>query len=289
MRRRNALSKYGGEIKAFVAVSLVFIAIYLSFTLGLFARKTPLSEMIVNVTSRLGPFPSSPYGVAYGDGLIWVSLPKEGEILALTEDGKVVRRIKVTNASPTGVAWGEGKLWVLDAREGRVLVVDPQSQQVVDEMCRELVYPTAITYWSGLLYVYDSYFQEMIAFNPSLRNVVWRTKYPVTIGLAASEEGLWALLAKDYSIVLLSWSDISRVKRRYYSPTPAPYGLDWGDRSLWICDISSCEVLRLDPYARMYRVVGSKPPSWLAFAYAISLIPIALSALSKIGRQPYAT
>ena len=75
-----------------------------------------------------------PFVVAVGAGSVWVSNPHEGRVYRVDPTTlRVTARIRV-GQEPWGIAFGEGFLWVADHRgpeHGALVQVDPRSQRVV--------------------------------------------------------------------------------------------------------------------------------------------------------------
>lgn len=272
------------ELTAITLVTIAFGALGLLFELGVFAQRVPVSEMKIKVVESLTLLNSSLTGLAAGEGLLWVSYSSQGVVLGINlTDGRVARRLVMGDAAPTGLAYGDGILWVADALRGEVLAVDPLGGEVVDRVCEELVYPTALAYYNGTLFVYDASSGALMTFSRGALTVIMKRAPPLR-GLAASEEGLWLLVPDNATLVLLSWNGLSREKT-YYTPTPAPSGLAWDGRYLWIGDYVNFSLMKLDPKARIWKVVHAKPPSWLLPLYLIIITPFLLSILSKSSRR----
>ncbi|RLE96482.1 MAG: hypothetical protein DRJ96_06465 [Thermoprotei archaeon] len=272
------------ELTAITLITLFFGVLALLFELGVFARKVPVSEMKIKVVESLVPLNSSPTGLAAGEDLLWVSYPSQGLILGINlTDGTVARRLTVKGMVPTELAYGAGILWIADALIGQVIAIDPSRGEVVERVCEELVYPTALAYYNGTLYVYDAASRGLMAFSGG-KVTVLMTGVPPLRGLTASEEGLWLLVPDNATLLLLSWEGFSR-RRTYYTPTPAASGLAWDGRYLWVGDYVSFSLLKLDPTAKIWKVVNARAPSWLLPLYLIAVSPFLLSIASKASQH----
>ena len=274
------LSCYKLELCSIALLTVAFAVIAGLFEVGVFARKIPVSERVLKIVEEVRPYSASPSGLAAGEGILWLSYPTEKLILGLNQSsGEVVRELRIREVVPVELAYGHGVLWVADALKGRVVGLDPSDGRVLKSLCEELVYPTAITFHHGYLYVYEALTEELLRVDLDGR-LVATVKVPRIRGLAASEEGLWLLVPDNVTILLLSW-DGHKPLRTYYVPTPAPRGLAWDGRYLWLGDYESFDVLKLDPHAKLWKLVDAKAPSWLLPLYLVLIAPFLLSLLSK--------
>ena len=73
-------------------------------------------------------------GIAFSDGLLWVSVSDRGQVVAVDPaTSKVVKRIRVPD-NPREVRAGEGGVWVTSADASAVAAIDPSSRKVVAQV-----------------------------------------------------------------------------------------------------------------------------------------------------------
>jgi YVTN family beta-propeller protein len=76
----------------------------------------------------------TPRGIAFADGLLWVSATKANQIVVVDPDSrKVVKSIKVA-ANPREVRAGEGGVWVTNADTSEVTAIDTGTRKVAGKV-----------------------------------------------------------------------------------------------------------------------------------------------------------
>lgn len=77
--------------------------------------------------------PSACNSIAFGEGSLWVTCPKEGKagkVLRIDPKTNLVDKRIETAAQPISVAFGEGSAWILCKTEGKISKVDPKTNKV---------------------------------------------------------------------------------------------------------------------------------------------------------------
>ena len=74
---------------------------------------------------------ASPYGIAIGDGAVWVTGALSGSVSRIDPTLNAVTATIKVGSRPTRLAIGEGGVWVLNAGDGTVTRIDPARNAVV--------------------------------------------------------------------------------------------------------------------------------------------------------------
>jgi len=275
---RGRLEPYKKEIFGMLCLTAAFIVIHTLFLLGLFAKEVPLSEHKPFVVGGFKALNSSPYGVTALNGRLVLSYPSLREIVLVDVEGRVLSRVKVERGL-TSLATFKDLVIGVDPLDGRIVRVEANGS-LKPFLEESFVNPVSLAVKGEWIIVYDSYIGALFFKNTSSGDVRVVRLDAHLLGIDSSDEGLWAIIAKNQTMALLSWDGLRPIKWLYV-PTSAPYDLAWDGKHVWVTDYIKMEVIEVDPARNVYVTVGDKPPSWLPVVYVLLLLPFLLSMLSK--------
>jgi streptogramin lyase len=146
-------------------------------------------------------FPLEPdgglYGVAFGDGSVWVAAGLGNKELLRVDpaDGRVMAKIPL-GGDPKGVAFGEGAVWVTLPDADRVQRVDPTAQQgqVTDTIDTGLDGPEGVVAGGGAVWITYTNSRTIVRVDPGSDTAGMQTQLAVGLvpeGVALGAGSVW--------------------------------------------------------------------------------------------------
>ena len=86
--------------------------------------------ILVRGTHARSPLEGAPADVAAGEGAVWVTRPREGQISVLDSEGRRAGAPIQVGGAPGSVEVGFGWVWVADTSTGTVVRIDPRTRRV---------------------------------------------------------------------------------------------------------------------------------------------------------------
>ncbi|HIE22691.1 MAG TPA: hypothetical protein EYP68_00475 [Candidatus Korarchaeota archaeon] len=275
--------KYAAEIKASILILSLFALVYLFFSLGLFARKKPISREVL-YEKRTLKFEHGPHGIAReSEKYLWISFPSNGTISRLSvEDGKIDLSIPSPVKSPWGLGYFGGNLWIVDVSTSELYCFSLENFTLIDEIDGNWTYPSAITITEeGVLWLSSLDQMRIYKIDLAYRKVVGSIKLFGVFGLDYKDGFLWTTSC-DMKIRKIDPSS-GKVLETFFSPGRLPTGICWTNNSLWVGDKSGF-LKELEIVEGRYKLLYTDPPGWLYVLLLIAFLPILLSVGSKARR-----
>ncbi len=277
-------SKYAAEIKATIVVLIIFGLVNLLFYLGFFTVRKPISREIL-IERRTVLFEHSPYGLTTESGAyIWISFPSNGTISRFNiKTGEIDLSIESPVKSPWGLGYIEESLWVSDVSTGKLYRFSLLNFTLMECIEGNWTYPAGLTITDkGTLWLSSLDQMKIFEINLSTGEVVRSVRFFGVFGLDFKDDFLW-VTSSDMRIRKID-PTTGEVLETFYSPERLPTGICWASNSLWVGDKSG-SLKELQIAEGRYKLLYTKPPSWLYVLLLIAFLPIVLSFGRKMGRR----
>ncbi len=276
-------SKYSAEIKASILILTIFGLICLSFYLGLFVVKRPISREILE-EKRSFFFEHGPHGITReSDEYIWISFPSNGTISRFNlRSEEIDLSMKSPVESPWGLAYSEGNLWIADVSTGNLYCFSLLNHTLIDAIKGNWTYPSGITISGEKLWLSSLDQMKIFEINLSSKRVIRTIRFSGVFGLDFKEGFLW-VATSDMRIKKIDPTN-GKVLETFYSPGRLPTGICWIGDSLWVGDKGG-SLKELQVIEGRYELIYTKPPSWLYVLLFIAFLPIFLSLMRKAGTK----
>ena len=245
-------------------------------------RNAVTARIMVKPTNPCPPSPDTCGQVAAGNGAAWVSLRTDNAVARIDPQSNTVAAMIPVGKEPDGIATSPGAVWVANrgsAASGGPSVsrIDPATNQVVATIsvgpaiacCSPHMAVTAAV-GSVWVTVPNSYALVRIDQATNAVTATIRMDDQPCAGVAVSKDAVWVASGHCAKVVTridpLTNMPAGKVDG---SASPINVGLAFG--SLWVTDIDSATVERVDPRTR--RIIGSLPvgksgvPVWLAIGF----------------------
>lgn len=245
-------------------------------------RNAVTARIMVKPTNPCPPSPDTCGQVAAGNGAAWVSLRTDNAVARIDPQSNKVTAMIPVGKEPDGIATSPGAVWVANrgsAASGGPSIsrIDPATNQVVATIsigpaiacCSPHM---AVTAAAGSVWVTvpNSYSLVRIDQATNAVTATIRMDDQPCAGVAVSQDAVWVASGHCAKVVTridpLTNMPAGKVNG---SASPINVGLAFG--SLWVTDIDSATVERVDPRTR--RIIGSLPvgksgvPVWLAIGF----------------------
>ncbi|RLG54644.1 MAG: hypothetical protein DRO00_00610 [Thermoproteota archaeon] len=279
-------SKYSAEIKASIIIIAIFGLIHILFYLGVFTVKRPISKEVL-LEKRTVLFKHSPYGITReSEEYIWISFPSNGTISRFNiETGKIDFSLGSPVKSPWGLGYVEKSLWIAEVGTGKLYRLSLSNFTIIDCIEGNWTYPAGLTVTDrNTLWLSSLDQMKVFEINLSSGEIVGVVRVFGVFGLDFKNDSLW-VSSSDMRIRRID-PTTGEVLETFYSPGRLPTGICWVGSSLWVGDKSGSLKELLIAEGR-YKLLYTKPPSWLYVLLFIAFLPIVLSSWSKIGRNFY--
>jgi hypothetical protein len=146
-------------------------------------------------TKRTLPAPTlKAYGLAYGDGKLFVSDEHSGWVYALdVQSGTVVNSFEAPGTQPTGLAYGDKSLFILERKSGQIYKVMPDDGTILVYLPTPNDTCTCLTYDGKYLWASDRLKNEIYVLEPEHGMVIGilAAPGPYAAGLARLGDYLW--------------------------------------------------------------------------------------------------
>jgi virginiamycin B lyase len=205
-------------------------------------------------------FPGSCGEAAAGNGAVWLARVADNSVLRIDpRDGSIVAAIPV-GRQPEGIAITPGAVWVVNKGGPSVSRIDPATNKVEATIsigparacCSDHM---AVAAGAGAVWASLPNLNTVVRIDPATNAVVARIRLagqPCAF-LAADARAAWAAGGHCTAGVMRIDARTNRRTRGIRGET-APIGLALGFGSLWVVDLDSKRIDRVDP--RTGRVVG---------------------------------
>ena len=244
-------------------------------------RIDPGRNMVVD-SSKVGrvnacpEFPRSCGEVAAGNGAVWVSRPSDGTVLRVDPQSNSISATIQVGPDPTPIAVTPGAIWVANIGGPSVSRIDPATNRVVatisvgpaDGCCFRHM---AMSSGGGSVWVTVPKMRALVRIDPAINAVTATIRLPqAPCGLVAADaHAVWAAggYADDCA------SDVARVdaatNRRAgtVKGLEGPIGLALGFGSLWVADLGSKEIDRVN--LRTRKIVARLPVRGVPISLAV--------------------
>jgi outer membrane protein assembly factor BamB len=228
---------------------------------------------------------SSPSGLAYGDGALWVGdastkriykvRPEDGSVVfsfdapgtstASTEEkGRTLGIVPAPTDSgiPGGLAWGDGALWVACLSDGKIYKLNPnvsptEPGHLLAELENAAFTPVSLAYGGGALWVGNLTDRRIYEVNPATGEVLRWLTGPGTASYGVATQGIvvgsttgmsWA----DGALWTISGTTLYKLDPQtglvityVAAPATSPRGLAYDGRYLWDVDENGASLGRL--------------------------------------------
>ena len=200
---------------------------------------------------------------AAGDGAVWVSLVPDNMVERIDPQTNTVTETIPVGPQPEGIAVSPGAVWVANRGDPSVSRIDPTTNRVVATIpvgpasacCSDHM---AVTAGGGAVWVTVPNLSAVVRIDPATNSVattIRLSRQPCAF-LVADARAVWA--AGDHCT-----SAVTRIDLGANTPTgtvkglTTPIGLGLGFRSLWVADLDSQAIDRVNP--RTTRIVARLP------------------------------
>jgi virginiamycin B lyase len=227
------------------------------------ARNAVVARITVKPVHACPPFPASCGEAAAGDGSVWVSLVPDNMVERIDPQTNTVTEKIAVGPQPEGIAVSPGAVWVANRGDPSLSRIDPATNRVVATIpvgpasacCSDHM---AVTAGGGAVWVTVPNLDAVVRIDPATNRVAATIRlsgHPCAF-LVADARAVWA--AGDHCTSVVTRIDLST-----NAPTGAvkglrtPIGLGLGFRSLWVADLDSQAIYRINP--RTNRIVARLP------------------------------
>jgi ABC-type transport system substrate-binding protein/DNA-binding SARP family transcriptional activator/streptogramin lyase len=223
-------------------------------------RATPNSIGVLDGKSVRGVITGGgePGGIAYGEGVVWVTDTAGDSLLRIDPDRHTVDRIPVGHR-PTGVAVGDGQVWVVNQLDRSVSEINPRALRQVGTV-QVGNGASAIAFGHGSVWVANTTDYSLSRIDPDTAKVVATIPLAgVPGGLASEREGMWVASSSTGQLLLVD------PKSNRVSQSTAigngPRGVAVGGGSIWVANGPDGTVSRYEPSSGRVRkiAVGNAP------------------------------
>ena len=189
---------------------------------------------------------SSPSGIAYGAGSVWVTSPDQDSVSRLDPRSETLQQTIGVGDDPAGIAYGDGFVWVANSLSNTVSQIDPQKnggQQVAKIDVGNG--PTGVAYGLGSVWVANAVDRTITRIDPL--SGVRGKPIAVPAGADALSVGDGAVWVTSISAGVLTRVDPNSGTADPINVGNGPSALAVGPRGVWVANSGDATVSRIDP------------------------------------------
>jgi virginiamycin B lyase len=235
------------------------------------AGNTVAAGITVKPVKPCPPSPDPCGEMAAGNGAVWVGLSTDNAVARVDPQTNSVTAMIPVGPQPGAIATSPGAVWVANAGGPSVSRIDPATNKVLATIrvgpAKARSDRMDVTFGGGAVWATVSELGAVVRIDPATNKVTakitlsWMTSGQPCGILAAYQSAVWA--ASAHCPASSGLGTVTRIDARTNKPTKvvtgfkAPIGLAFGFGSIWVADLDSQAIIRINP--RSGRIVGRLP------------------------------
>jgi YVTN family beta-propeller protein len=189
---------------------------------------------------------SSPSGIAYGAGSVWVTSSDQDSVSRVDPRSETLQQTIGVGDGPAGIAYGDGFVWVANSLSNTVSQIDPQKNGGQEVAKIDVGNgPTGVAYGLGSVWVANSVDRTIRRIDPL--SGVRGKPIAVPAGADALAVGDGAVWVTSNSAGVLTRVDPNSGTADPINVGNGPSAVAAGPRGVWVANSGDATVSRIDP------------------------------------------